>query len=135
LLYINRKLFSSLNLNFIKGTLHTQQKKFQRMNSPTILDGLHNARCCSFHCVHVILDAAKICMDKHKDFIIFYILGWVKRILEFWFNFYRNSRSWSNPCSVICEYEFALKIWEPQWRNSRFCCPNYTIMLYKDVPW
>ena len=27
----------SYNLNFIKETLHNQLKKFQRMNSPTIL--------------------------------------------------------------------------------------------------
>ena len=27
----------------IKGTLHNQQKKIQRMNGPTILDGLHNS--------------------------------------------------------------------------------------------
>jgi len=48
------------------------------MNGPTILDGLHSFRCGSFRCVRVILDAAKICMHKHKDFIHFYIFGRVK---------------------------------------------------------
>ena len=71
LLYFNRKLFSraivTLHKNFyiIKGigryfavykrkssnnfilfygTLHNQYKKIQRINRPTILDGLHNSR-------------------------------------------------------------------------------------------
>ena len=34
----------SQNLNFIKGTIHSQHKKIQRMNGPTILDGLTNSR-------------------------------------------------------------------------------------------
>ena len=51
LLNINWKLFSRAilahrkNFNFVKGTLHNQQKKIQRMNGPTILDRLHNSRC------------------------------------------------------------------------------------------
>jgi len=50
LLYINQSLFKgycrpSSNFYFIIGTLHTQQKKIQRMNSPINLDGLHNSRC------------------------------------------------------------------------------------------
>ena len=44
----------SYNFNFIKGTLHSQQKKIQRMNDHIILDGLHNFRCGSFCCVRVI---------------------------------------------------------------------------------
>ena len=45
LLYINQKLFSRAivahhkSFNFIKRTLHNQQKKIQHMNGPTILDG------------------------------------------------------------------------------------------------
>ena len=39
LLYINPNFF-----NFLKGTLHNQQKKIQFMNGPTILDGLHNSK-------------------------------------------------------------------------------------------
>jgi len=75
---INQKLFSRAIvayhkiLIFIKGTLHNQQKKIQRMNGPTILDGLHNSRCGSFCCVRIILDDAIICMDKHTRISSFF---------------------------------------------------------------
>ena len=69
-IYKSKALFKgychpSWNYNFMKGTLHNQQKKIQHMNGFTILDGLYNSRCDSFCCDSVILDAAKICMDKH----------------------------------------------------------------------
>ena len=33
----------------MKGTLHSQQKKIQRMSGPTILDGLRNSRCNNYY--------------------------------------------------------------------------------------
>ena len=75
-IYQSKALFKgfcrlSLNFNFIKRTLHNQQQKFQRMNSPIVLDGLHNSRCDSFCCVHVILDGAKICTQGFHHFLHF----------------------------------------------------------------
>ena len=69
-IYKSKALFKgychpSYNFNFIEGTLHSEQKRIQHMNGPTILDGLHNSRCDSFCCVRVILDVAAFCMDKH----------------------------------------------------------------------
>ena len=55
----------SIKFNFIKGTLHNQQKKIQHMNGSTILDVLNISRCGSFRYVCVILDDAKICMYTH----------------------------------------------------------------------
>ena len=79
------------------------------MSRPIILDGLHNSRCGSFHSVGIILDAEKLHGQTHKDFIIFYILGHIKHILELQNHFYRNSRSRGDPCSIIREYNVALK--------------------------
>ena len=51
LLYINQKLFSSSIvahhkiLILLKGYFAIYKNKIQRMNVPTILDGLHNSRC------------------------------------------------------------------------------------------
>ena len=55
----------SSNFNFTKGTFYNLKKKIQRQNGSAILDGLHNSRCGSFHCVCIILDDAIICMDKN----------------------------------------------------------------------
>jgi len=41
----------SENFNFIKGTVYNLQKKIQRQNGTSILDGLHNSRCDSLCCV------------------------------------------------------------------------------------
>ena len=54
-IYQSKALFKgycrpSYNFNFIKGTLHNQQKKIQLMYGPTILDGLHNSRCSNHDC-------------------------------------------------------------------------------------
>ena len=65
----------SYNFNFIKGSLHNQQEKIQCMNGPTIPDGLLNSRCGSFRCVRVILDAAKICLDKYTRISSFFHFG------------------------------------------------------------
>ena len=79
-IYQSKALFKgycrpSSNFNFIKGTLHNQIKKIQRMNGPTILDCLHNSRCGNFSYVRVIPDAAKICMDKHTRISSFLHFG------------------------------------------------------------
>ena len=55
--------------------------KIQCINGSTIPDRLYDYRCSSFY-VCLIPDAAKIYMDKHKDFIIFNILCRLKRIIE-----------------------------------------------------
>ena len=50
MLYIKRKLFSRAIVghhkifNFIEGIFRNLQKEIQRMNDPTILDGLHISR-------------------------------------------------------------------------------------------
>jgi len=119
LLYINRKLFSRAIVThhnffyFVKGTLHNQQKKIQLMNTLqfqivwTILD-------VTIFCVRIILDSAKIHMDKtHKDFIIFNILGRVKRILEIRYQPYRTTRSQGSTYNATYEYNALFKIWKP----------------------
>ena len=98
----NRNLVVTLRVQYFFNSV----KKFRRMNGPTILDGLHNSRCGSFCCVRVNLIAAKICMVKHKDFIMFYILARIKHNLELQYHFYRNSRSRGNPYSVIVNMSF-----------------------------
>ena len=69
-IYQSKALFkgncpSIVNFNSIKGLLCNLQKKVQQMNGSTILDGLNNFRCDSFRNDSEIIDAAKICMDKH----------------------------------------------------------------------
>jgi len=87
-IYQSKALFKgfchpSYNFNFIKGILRNLKKKIHQIKGSTIPDHLDNSRCSSFLRFHVILDAAKIYMDKpRRIFIIFNIFCLVKHILE-----------------------------------------------------
>ena len=65
-------------------------------------------------------------MDKHTRISSFFTFcGRIKRTLELRNHFYQNSR-WRKNYGIICEKEVASKILESQYRDSRFCGPNYT---------
>jgi len=74
------------------------------MNGPTIPDCLDDSMYvdAAVFCVRLILDAAKVYMD----FIIFNILGNVKRILGLWYRPFRTSRSQGSTYmySIMREY-------------------------------
>ena len=75
-MYQSKALFKgfchpSSNLNFIKGKLHNQKKKIQRMNSPAISNCLGDSRCDSFLCPSRYLNVVKIFMDKHTRILSF----------------------------------------------------------------
>ena len=108
LLYINQKLFHKI-LILLKGHFKIYKIKIQRQNGSAILDGLHNSRCGSFHCVHAILDDALSARINTQGFHHFLHFGPCKCILELWYQFYCHSRWWGPPYSVIHEYEVALK--------------------------